>query len=583
MTDKSGFPTLHRFFGFIVLLGLMAPFGASAQTALEVTGAAEVREKARSAGLVRVIARVTAPPGQPDQELTGASLEAAQEVVENFMVAEGAAYAERIEGLALVVLEVEPSQLESLLASGRVAAIEEDTIERAYLDDSTPLINAPHAWSNGARGAGHAVAILDTGVDRTHTFFGTRVVSEACYSSNSPAFGASTVCPNGMTSQLGIGAATPCAVTGCDHGTHVAGIAAGNDATFPGVAPDAPIIAIQVFSRFDDVAGGPTTCADVGTASPCILTFRSDQIRALQRVRDLTGTMSIASANMSLGGGNNPGTCDADLRKPVIDELRTLGVATAIASGNDFLSNGVGAPGCISTAVTVGSTTKTDNVSSFSNSSSVVDLLAPGSSITAAIPGGGTGGKSGTSMATPHVAGAFAVLRSAQPTASVNAIQAALESTGVPVTDPRNGLTRPRIDLGAAYDQITPPPPKIVLKLADPDKRLGRNDKMAAMATITQAGIPVAGAVVDFTSDDTKLMSVSPASATTDASGVARVEVEGESSRNDSAELTAKLASANARDSANVLVPDLSRIGLILMLAGIVGLLGLGVARRKKD
>lgn len=451
----------RQFYFSIALLMVWALSSrANAQDYESVAGAQALRTKAVETGVVRVIARLAEPAGRP---LTGAVLESAQGNLRAKMAATDVAFIEPIGDLPLTVVELTPAQLDSLVESGLIGSVQEDTIERAYLAQSVPLINAPGAWNRGARGGGQAVAILDTGVDRNHAFFGGRVVAEACFSSNSPSQGASTVCPNGQTSQIGTGAGINCAVNGCSHGTHVAGIAAGSATSISGVAPDAQIIAIQVFSRFDDQPGGPQVCASVGESSPCVLTFRSDQIRGLQHVLTLANQFNIAAANMSLGGGQFTTACDGDFRKDTIDQLRGVGVATVIASGNDGFTNAVGTPGCISTAVTVGSTTKADNVSSFSNSAAMVDLLAPGSSINSSVPGGVFQTFDGTSMATPHVAGAFAVLRSSGATAAtVQQIENALIDTGQPVTDPRNNITKPRIELAAALDQIDPAPPSTV-------------------------------------------------------------------------------------------------------------------------
>ena len=143
--------------------------------------------------------------------------------------------------------------------------------------------------------------------------------------------------------------------------------------------------------------------------------------------------------------------------KAIIDNLRSAKIATAIASGNDGFNGLVSSPGCISTAVTVGSTTKSDTISSFSNHATLVDLLAPGSIIFAALPGGTFGFLSGTSMATPHVAGAFAVLKQGKPSASVQEIQDALACTGVPLS--RGGITKRRIDVLAALNVLRSPAP----------------------------------------------------------------------------------------------------------------------------
>jgi subtilisin family serine protease len=438
---------LRLFFSASMLLALGVLVGSAVQAAENVAGASLVRTAADKTDRVRVIARLSRQELPPAGFSPGPVLDALQNTLRKTMELEGVTYIEPVARTALTVLEVDRRQLDSLLDSGLVEAVQIDQIDQAYLADSVPLIRAPGAWDQGARGAGWSIAILDTGVDAAHSFLGGRVVAEACFSSDSPTYGATPLCPNGETSQIGAGAGTPCTIEGCDHGTHVAGIAAGKGGDFSGVAPDASIIAIQVFSKFEDQPGGPEVCSESGIASPCVLTFLSDQIRALQHVRELASQHDIAAVNMSLGGGEHKSPCDTDFRKEPIDELRALGIATVIASGNESYEDAVGAPGCISTAVTVGCTTKSDSICTFSNSSEQVDLLAPGSQITASVPGGDFQSMSGTSMSTPHVAGAFAVLRSGLSDATVDEVETRLVSTGTGITDTRNGLRKPRIDV----------------------------------------------------------------------------------------------------------------------------------------
>jgi hypothetical protein len=123
----------------------------------------------------------------------------------------------------------------------------------------------------------------------------------------------------------------------------------------------------------------------------------------------------------------------------------------------------MGAPACISTAISVGSTQDgssgtADTVSSFSNGASFLNILAPGQAITSAVPGGGYGTANGTSMATPHVAGAWAVVRSKYPNDTVQQTLDRLVSTGLPVTDTRNSITKNRIRLDHAVGNPAPDP-----------------------------------------------------------------------------------------------------------------------------
>jgi subtilisin family serine protease len=443
----------RTFTGLALAAVLWVPFAATPAPTSQVAGAEAVKSIAANKGRVRIIAQLatTRPFGRESAATTLATIHAQLEMV---MRAAKVPHIERIPNLALSVLEVDPAQLQVLVDSGLVESVHEDHIAKTQLAESVPLVRAPQGWNLGGRGSGQAVAIVDTGVDAAHPFLNPRVISEACFSSNSPSMGASTICPNGQTRQSGPGAGTPCPFDGCDHGTHVAGIAAGRGTAFSGVAPDADIIAIQIFSRFDDRVGGPTVCRDAGISSPCVLTFESDQIQALQHVASLAASLRIAAVNMSVGGGTYTTACDTALLKHSVDALRSLGIATVIAAGNDGRADAVTYPGCISTAVTVSSTTKTDTVSLFSNTAAMVDFFAPGSDINSSIPGGGFAVKSGTSMATPHVTGAFAAVRSAMPGATVDEDEAALAFSGRKLLDERNGLTHPRILVGSAVGQL---------------------------------------------------------------------------------------------------------------------------------
>jgi subtilisin family serine protease len=362
-----------------------------------------------------------------------------------------------------LAMEADELDLQALAAMRQVRRVQVDRVHRPTLAESTALVGAPTAWTAGYTGAGWAVAVLDTGVDKTHPFLAGKVISEACYSttrSSSPQPSMS-LCPGGVSSSAAADSAVPCAFAGCEHGTHVAGIAAGKGSTFSGVARDASLIAVQVFSSF------PNGC-DPADPSPSICSYDSDEIAGVERIYTLKDTYNIAAVNMSLGGDSftDQSSCDADNQaiKQSIDHLRAAGIAAIVASGNDGFTNAISAPACISSAISVGSTTDgssgaspADAISSFTNRAAFLNLLAPGQWITSSVPGGTFRTFAGTSMATPHVAGAWAVMKSRNPGATVTQILDALVSTGLGVFDPANGFTRPRIQLDDAVQALMPP------------------------------------------------------------------------------------------------------------------------------
>jgi subtilisin len=360
--------------------------------------------------------------------------------------------------IPFLAFETNAAALQQMKTDEQVESLEEDQLAAPTLAQSTVQTGATAAWTMGFSGSGQAVAVLDTGIDKNHSFLSGKVVSEACYSTTYADGNATSVCPGGVNS-VAAGSGVNCASTiaGCSHGTHVAGIVAGRGSNFSGVAKDAGIIAIQVFSSFNDAAA----CGD--DPVPCALSYTSDQLRGMERVRALSGSMSIAAVNMSLGGGQYAANCDSDSpsSKAMIDNLRSLGIATVVASGNDGYTSAISAPACVSSTISVGSIddgsygTTANSVSGFSNSSQYLTLLAPGRYITSSVPNNGYSIYAGTSMAAPHVAAAFAVLKQKKPNATVTELVNALTSTGQAITDSRNSVTKPSIKIDAALGALS--------------------------------------------------------------------------------------------------------------------------------
>ncbi|WP_046727268.1 S8 family peptidase [Streptomyces humi] len=401
--------------------------------------------------------------------------------------------------LPVVTLKVDRGGLDRLAAQPGVVSVTEDVPARPSLDESVPIIGADQAYAQGLTGAGSVVAVLDTGIATHHPFLKDRVISEACFSSTDPDLGATSLCPDGTDHQEGTGSADsgtgPCAtITECDHGTHVAGIIAGNGegitgAPKRGVAPGANLVALQVFSKFDsEDYCGPG-------AAPCVGSFTSSQLAALEKVLQLrqSGTPVVA-ANLSLGAGRYASACENDARRTAIDNLLAAGVATVVAAGNSGYTDAVSAPGCVPAAITVGATTDDDQLSAFTNRGPLLDLLAPGTSIVSSVPGDGYASKSGTSMAAPHVAGALAILRQAFPNDSVANLESRLESSGKTVT--YTGADTPRIDVAQALGATVQPATtgsdfncdkKEDMAVADPEAAVG-GDARAGLVRVVYGG-----------------------------------------------------------------------------------------------
>ena len=357
------------------------------------------------------------------------------------------------------------------MSASELLRFEKSTLEAPITDDAKPqlnpeYVNADKAWAKGFQGQGFSVAFLDDGINAQPEMFQGKIRGEACFS-NANGKG-DNLCPFGTTTASGLGTASGQCSTQtdiCGHGSHVAGIAVGNNRgsifVAKGVAPEGGVVPIQVFHRnrgTDNCTGGATTC---------ITSSSFDLASALDWVIANATRYNIAAVNMSLGSGTYSTYCDSQtILASGINTLRKMNVLTAIAAGNDGDLGVVSHPGCIRNAVTVSSTIITVPDSNV-NHAPLVDLLAPGYLVYSALGTGSAsyGTKTGTSMATPYVAGAIAVLKSAIPSATADQIEYAMVATGTLVDYIGWTWKTPRLDVNAAIGLLgaTPPPQGIAL------------------------------------------------------------------------------------------------------------------------
>jgi len=426
-----------------------------------------LRARAASQGEVRLIVQLAAP-GDSFADLPAAARQSREQQIANLQASlasralqPGMRELVRFRTIPFMVFSANANAVDRLANLPEVLSMKEDSLEYPTLASSIPIIGADSAWTAGYDGTGQTIAVLDTGIDTSHPYFpSAKLVAEACFSSNGSG-NSQSLCPGQAGSSTAPGSGQNCALPNCAHGTHVAGIALGNNQAGQnfGVAKGARLIAIQVFSC---ISGDCSSFGSIGS-------YESDQIRALEHVLALSETHTIAAVNMSLGSSatfTSQATCDDDnaARKEVIENLRAVGIATIIASGNSSSRAGLSQPGCISNAISVGNTTDADAISDRSNVASFLDLLAPGTDIISAAPDGGQVSNTGTSMSAPHVAGAWAVLRDFAPQAGINEILQALYQTGTSVDDQRPGGTvtdMRRINLDLALAVLDTPEPVI--------------------------------------------------------------------------------------------------------------------------
>ncbi|MFH9956142.1 S8 family peptidase [Streptomyces roseolus] len=323
-------------------------------------------------------------------------------------------------------------------AAAGIGTVWLDGVRGASLDRSVRQIGADRAWESGFDGTGVRIAVLDTGVDKTHEDLRTRVVGEKNFS------------------------ASPDAADRVGHGTHVASIAAGtgarSDGRFKGVAPGAEVISGKVL---DDEGYGDDSAVLAGMEW------------AVAEGADVV--------NLSLGSPDSPGV---DPLEAAIDRISAeKGILFAVAAGNDGEAGAstIGSPGSADAALTVGAVDHDDRLAPFSGTGPRLgdgavkpDVTAPGVAITAAAaPGSAIDTRpgtphpapgylqiDGTSMATPHVAGAAALLKQRHPDWTAAELKGALAGSaegGAGLTAFQQGTGRVQVDRALAGTVVPGP------------------------------------------------------------------------------------------------------------------------------
>ena len=374
-----------------------------------------------------------------------------------------------------------PSAIEKLKNDPEVASIDNDIQVKALDTAADTQIRANQIWAVGDTGQGVPIAILDTGIDNTHPEFLGRILK----------------CHSEITN-----------TDSCDdqngHGTHTAGIAAasGVNPQAEGVAPQASLYIDQVL---DSTGSGPI----------------SEIISGI----DWAVANNAKIISMSLGTNplsvNQP-NCDNSIPSltTAVNNAVAAGITVVAAAGNSG-SQGIGAPGCISSTIAVGAVDNTDTIASFSSRGGAMrnhGISAPGVNILSSVPIGScmlcdpTGYTilSGTSMATPHIAGTIALMLEANPSLTPATIKSTLFSnacTGSTTpscptgTVPNANYGFGRVDAFRSYSAALPqlPSSKLILNPIKPSSVPWGNSITVTGKLTNATGAAIGSKIITFT------------------------------------------------------------------------------------
>lgn len=341
---------------------------------------------------------------------------------------------------------ISEAELDELKNNPNVESIEIVGTRNIHLQDSVGQINANETWTSQLKGinltgVGETICVIDTGVNYNHADLG------GCFGSGCKVIGGFDYCADNvncttsdsdpMDESSGIGAS---------HGTHVSGIIAANG-NLKGVAPEANLVVIK--------------------ASNATGTFWDDDIeKAIEWCVNNASTYNISVISMSLGGGLYTNHCNNDPLNTSINNAVANDISVVIAAGNDGSTTQISAPACLESATPIASIRKDDSTFNY-NRNALVLLAAPGYDINSTIISG-YGTKSGTSMATPHVSAAIALVNQFRKLEGNNIYSPSenedkLNDSGKRIFDSGSSVTYSRIDILQTLKDIDSSAPEITI------------------------------------------------------------------------------------------------------------------------
>lgn len=337
--------------------------------------------------------------------------------------------------LGAIELAVNATDLQRLINSGTVLRIEYNAPLVGSMDGALPLMGVTNELRSRYEyprqaGAGATIAIVDSGIDASHSWFQKEsfsqwadeyanqvnnigVVDGVCISRNLPALGVSSFCPGATELTEGVAASSDCSIAGCGHGTAVASAAAGAY----GVAPFASLVSVKVGGRHDSA----DDCAYINQTSPCVYSSTglvADGLLWLYEKyvthKDDLQVNDLKAVNISQGSLQPDCSFHSLAYQIAIDNFYRAGIPVIVASGNDGLrsASNTSMPACYNATIAVGGID--DNKSPYVNGNlgDYVDFVAPAVGLSMANAGtlSGTKERSGTSFSAPMVAGLTATI-----------------------------------------------------------------------------------------------------------------------------------------------------------------------------